>query len=211
MTTIAIIDKYPIIRLGLELFIRKHLNEISTLTFISLEYFTQFNFNDNPDLVILGNTTEVPNIQYELIVRLKRKNNQAKVIVYDENPDFIKVSRYFKSGVTGYLTKGSDLSELLRCVVDVHNGKTYVSNEILEVLLLEWSSNGNDPSSKKKKLLTQREYEIAIYLINGDSVSSISRKLQRKISTISTIKKTIFRKLDITQVTDLKKSLNKSF
>ena len=210
MITIAIIDRYPIFRVGLELFIKKNADEISILTSNSLDHFIQFNFTENPDLIILGNTVEAPNIQCSLIIRLKQKNKLTRVIVYDDNPDFIKVSHYFKSGVTGYLTKASDMSELLRCMVDVQNGKTYISNEILEVLLTQWSSSGNAQNAKSKKFLTKREYEIATYLINGNTVSYISKKLQRKVSTISTIKKTIFKKLEVTDLAELKNSLNQS-
>lgn len=211
MRTIAIVDKYPVVRAGMDVFIRNNFSEISILESDSLDYFEQFNSSKNPDLLIIGNTPESTTRKLEILTLFKRKNELTKIIIYDENPDFTKVSHYFKSGASGYLTKMSDMAELLRCIADVQNGKTYISSEILDVLLEKWSSPGHDTSSQSKKLLTKREYEIAMLLVNGDTISFISQKLQRKVSTISTTKKNIFKKLEITNITDLKNSLSHYF
>jgi DNA-binding NarL/FixJ family response regulator len=210
METIAIIDKHPIVRAGLDVFLKNNFNEVSILEFESFYHFNKTSFNNYPDLFIVGNTVELPSTQCKFIMALSVENHPAKVIIYDEDPDFLKVSLYFKSGVTGYLTKQSDMDELLKCIRDVQNGKNHLSNEVLEVLLSKWVSPGNESARQNQITLTHREFEIANFLISGCSVSQISKKLQRKASTISTIKKSLFRKLKITTLVDLKDSLQKS-
>ncbi|WP_254412692.1 response regulator transcription factor [Dyadobacter diqingensis] len=210
METIAIIDKHPIVRAGLDIFIKTNFNEVSIHEFESFYHFNKAGFKDYPDLFIVGNTVELPSTQCKFIMELQLENHPPKFIIYDEDPDFLKVSLYFKSGVTGYLTKQSDMDELLKCIRDVQNEKNYISNEVLDVLLPKWVSPGDDSAPKNEITLTHREFEIANFLINGCSVSQISKKLQRKASTISTIKKSLFRKLKITTLVDLKDSLQKS-
>lgn len=210
MKTIAIIDKHPIVRAGLDVFIKNNFKKVSILEFDSFLHFNNASFDDYPDLFIVGNTVELPSRQCKFIMELLVKNQLTKVIIYDEDPDFFKVSLYFKSGVRGYLTKQSSMEELLKCIRDVQNGKNYTSNDVLEVLLPKWVSPATDSARKNEIILTHREFEIANFLMNGSSVSQISKKLQRKASTISTIKKNLFRKLKITTLVDLKDSLQKS-
>lgn len=102
------------------------------------------------------------------------------------------------------------MDELLKCISEVESEKNYVSNEIMEILIPKWISTGKDTASNNHITLTHREFEIATFLIDGASVSEISKKLQRKTSTISTIKKNLFRKLQIQNLVDLKDSLEKS-
>ncbi len=210
MKTIAVIDKHPIVRAGLEVFIKNNFNDVGLVEFESFYHFHKVCIETIPDLFIIGNTVELPNNQCKLILGLIAKNKKTKVIIYDDSPDFLKVSLYFKSGATGYLSKQSKMDELLKCISEVENGKNYVSSEIMEILIPKWISTGKDTGSDKKITLTHREFEIATFLIDGSSVSEISKKLQRKTSTISTIKKNLFRKLKINNLVDLKDSLERS-
>lgn len=206
MITIAIIDKYPITRAGLEALIRNSLGEITIIEFNNFNHFNEFNANNNTDFLIVGNTGESVNNQCDLIMGFKLKNVLSKVIIYDEFPDFSKVSTYFKFGINAFLTKQLDDGELLKCFSEVESGRNYINNEILEVLLPKLMLY---PSRNTVKMLTHREFEIANLLVDGETVSTIAKKLQLKISTISTFKRSLFNKLKINNVIDLEYSLRK--
>jgi two-component system invasion response regulator UvrY len=210
MKTIAVIDKHPVVRAGLEIFIQNNFSDVTIIEFDSFHHFNKDSIDDLPELFIVGSTIELPSNQCKIITKLKNKSRLIKIIIYDDNPDFLKISQYFKSGVTGYLTKRSDMTDLYKCISEVQNEKSYISDEIMEILLPRWLSPVEDPSFKNKITLTNREFEIAGYLINGDTISEISKKIQREISTIRTIKKNLFHKLKITNLVDLKDSLQKS-
>ncbi|MBE9460579.1 LuxR C-terminal-related transcriptional regulator [Dyadobacter subterraneus] len=206
MKTIAVIDKHPIVRAGLEIFIKNNFSKISIEEFESFYHFNKV-CDKTPDLFIVGNMIELPSKQCEFIIKLKEKNSAAKVIIYDENPDVFKVLLFFKSGVNGYLSKGSDISDLLECILDVQNGKNYVSNDVLELLLPKWVSTAQDPSDRNQIKLTPREFEIANFLISGFTVEKISKEIQRQATTIYAIKKKLFNKLNISNLVDLKDAL----
>lgn len=208
MTTIAIIDKYPMIRMGLELFLKKNFQEAVVLESESLDRFEQNEPDQSPDLFILGYTHDSSVDHYELIVSLKKKYTKAKIIVYDGHPEFSKVASYFQGGVTGYISKSSDGPELLRCISQVENGKNFISNEVMEVLLPKWLPT-NHLRKHTVKSLTSNEYEIARSLANGDRITSIANHRNRKVSTISTIKKNIFKKLNIDHIKDLVQALDR--
>lgn len=210
MKTIAVIDKHPVVRAGLEIFIKNNFNEVTIIEFDSFYYFNKVNIDTAPELFIVGNTVELPSQQCSLIMKLKEKNPSAKLIIYDDNPDFLKVSQFVKSGVTGYVTKRSEMTELLNCIAEIQKGKNYFGNDILEVLIPKWATPVDASSQINRITLTHREFEIANYLINGDTVAAISKKLHREVSTIRAIKKNLFNKLKITNLVDLRDSLQKS-
>jgi DNA-binding NarL/FixJ family response regulator len=209
MSTIAIIDQYPIVRAGLDFFIKSNFKNASVLESDSLDNLLRARYSLTPDLIIVGTTPEPTKNQCDMIARIRKANGETKVIVYDECPNFSKVSLYFKSGATGYLTKTSGMEELLNCISDVQLGKKYICSKILEVMLSQWSPPKADSSVNRLNALTPRENEIGNLLMEGNSVSSISLKLNRKMSTVSTIKKNIFKKLGITSLMDLKDSMSR--
>lgn len=207
MTTIAIIDKYPMMRMGLELFLKNNYQEAVFLESESLDMFAQNEPDRSPDLFILGYAHDLKVDNYKLIDGLRKKYLKAKIIVYDGNPEFLKVASYFQRGVTGYISKSSDGLELLRCISQVENGKNYIGSEVMEVLLPKWLPT-NRVRTLTGKRLTSNEYEIARSLADGDRITSIADHRNRKVSTISTIKKNIFKKLNIDHIKDLVHALN---
>ncbi|MCE7044047.1 response regulator transcription factor [Dyadobacter sp. CY312] len=207
MSSIAIIDQFPIVRSGLDLFIRSNFKDTTVLESTSFYDFHHVSQNASPDLFIIGATIETINSQCDFITQYIRTNKSTKVIVYDDCPTFAKLSLYFKSGVTGYITKSSGMDELLNCILDVQIGKKYISNEILDVMLSHWFPARNKGSVKRAYKLTPRENEIVNLLLEGNSVSAISKNLNRKTSTISTIKKNVFKKLGISNLLELKDSM----
>jgi len=207
MRTIAVIDKHPIVRAGLAIFIKNNFNESDVFEFESFYHFESGSKTSTPDLLIIGNTVELPSNQCKIIRGLKSINQQLHVIIYEDNADPFKVTQYFKSGASGYVTKRSAMGELLKCLSDVQKGTNYISNDILEILIPKWQCAVNEPSLHEKTALTNREFEVANHLIQGDTITEISAKLHREPATISGIKKTLFTKLKINNVMDLKYSL----
>jgi DNA-binding NarL/FixJ family response regulator len=55
--------------------------------------------------------------------------------------------------------------------------------------------------------LTAREIQVAFYIVEGISTNIIAEKLGVKPNTISTFKKNIFKKLEVSSVVELYKKL----
>jgi DNA-binding NarL/FixJ family response regulator len=55
--------------------------------------------------------------------------------------------------------------------------------------------------------LTAREIQVAFYIVEGISTNIIAEKLGVKPNTISTFKKSIFKKLEVSSVVELYKKL----
>jgi two-component system invasion response regulator UvrY len=116
MNSIAIIDKHPVVRVGLREFVAQHFENAIIIESDNLLKYNQNCTVDFPEVLIIGNTMELFNSVYHSIAEIKKKCRNSQIIIFDESPDHIKIVRSFKAGAKGYLTKFSDMQELYKCI-----------------------------------------------------------------------------------------------
>nr|WP_295921865.1 response regulator transcription factor [uncultured Dyadobacter sp.] len=206
MKSIAIVDKYPIIRTGLREFVTQH---FSGTVIVEADNLSQYLINKAgaiPDVIIVGNTAELFNSICQSIVDIKKRSHNSQVIIFDEAPDYVKIVRSFKAGAKGYLTKLSDMQELYKCVSKACEGRIYICHDALGLILPDYHSTEKG-SGKDRMWLSPREYDVANLLLSGESVTLIGKRMEIKVATVRAIKGRIFKKLNITKIIDLKDSL----
>jgi DNA-binding NarL/FixJ family response regulator len=98
MKSIAIVDKYPIIRNGLRLFLNENFESTTVIESENLSQYLAANISEIADVVIIGNTLELFSSICESITYIKKICYSSQVIVFDESPDHIKIVRSFKAG-----------------------------------------------------------------------------------------------------------------
>jgi len=206
-TTLALIDKYPIPRTGLALYLKSELRDVQVLHAENITELKKGNSNLNPNLLILGVNRAPENDSMALLQSVKDSYSNARVIIFDEDTKqssagYDNAWQLLRAGANGYITKLNDVEDLITCISDVMMGKRYVSDNAF-IGMAEVEKKPVKRSGPKIGLLSNRESEIAEYLLKGMSTSAISIKLDRKPSTISTIKASIFRKLKIDHVLHL--------
>ena len=129
----------------------------------------------------------------------------AKVLIFSMSPENIYAKRFIKAGARGFLSKDSSLDEIKKAVTLVLNNRKYISESFAE-MLADASFTGTPDNPFEK--LSPREFEIASLLLNGHSVSDISKSLHLQISTVGTHKSRLFEKLSITNILELKELAN---
>lgn len=103
-------------------------------------------------------------------------------------------SQMLAAGAHAFITKSSDVEELMNAVRMVHKGQHYVTPSVATQL-------ATDPFSKGKKVLfnklSKRELQIAMLLSDGNKVSGISELLHLSPKTVYSYRYRIFDKLGI--------------
>ena len=132
MLTIALIDKFPILRKGLSLYLEGNYEGVTVLSSESAEIFPTQYPDQNPDLIILGINQHPSSGETENIETVKKWNLNGKVIIYDEKPDPTMIADYLKAEVDGYVSKQNPISELDDCIQAVLNGKRYICPQVLD-------------------------------------------------------------------------------
>ena len=131
MISIALIDKFPILRIGLSMHLKKYFKEITIWEMENTADFQASYLDVDPDIIIIGINLYSTAQSTENINTLLNENPKSRIIVYDEKPDATLLNDYFRNGVAGYLSKQNRLSELIECIEAVTTGKKYICKELL--------------------------------------------------------------------------------
>jgi DNA-binding NarL/FixJ family response regulator len=206
---ILLIDKHPIIRKGMTLILKTHFPDSLVCELDSFQTVDQIPADFKPDLIIFAFDHLNRLYDQRLTKSVKKLYPASKIIIYDDDADYEMVVNCFKTGVDGYVSKKCDMNGLLECINKVLSGNKYATNEaLMELMLKQKHLNPVTKARIKKSALSPRELEVANYLSKGMKTTSIAQILTRKVSTISTIKATIFKKLNVDNVVALKEAIS---
>lgn len=145
--------------------------------------------------------------KHHMVEDLRALQEDVKILVFSAHDEDIYAFRYLQAGANGYLNKLSNSDTIVRAVKDVLTVGKYISPEILDKFI-EYSQNKKESSNPLLEL-TQREYEIAEFLAKGLGNLEIANSLDLKMSTVSTHKLNIFKKMQITNVVELSELFKK--
>lgn len=129
----------------------------------------------------------------EITEKLVKGNYGSRVIIVSVLEDGPLPKRLLEAGASGYVGKGGDANELLRAIREVALGKRYLGNSIAQNLVLSSLEGGCSPFD----VLSPRELEIALLLIQGLSQGAIAKRLCLSPKTINIHKVRLFAKVDV--------------
>lgn len=145
-----------------------------------------------PDVVLCD--LHLPGVSgLEITERIVRAQPGPRVIVLSVQQDGPLPKRVLEAGATGYLGKGCPAHELLRAIRDASRGRRYVGGDVARHLALA-SLDGN---ASPFDLLSPREMEVALLLVQGLRMSGIAERLSLSAKTVATHKYRLFEKLGI--------------
>ena len=146
-----------------------------------------------PDVVLMD--IQMPGIGgMEATKRCLRIDPELKVIVVTVHEEDPYPSQLMSVGAAGYLTKKSDVNEMVRSIKRVMAGQRYISSEIAQQLALKPFSQTNISPFEK---LSEREMQITLMVIEGYKVLDISENLALSPKTVNSYRYRIFEKLAI--------------
>ncbi|MFO0587417.1 MAG: response regulator transcription factor [Polyangiaceae bacterium] len=105
-----------------------------------------------------------------------------------------------RAGATGYLLKGSGLSDLVSAIRAVASGEAFLSPTVAKILLRDAQAE-EEPSSNGP--LTAREREILQLVGEGSSSPEIARSLHLSVKTVEGHRSRIMAKLNLHDVAGL--------
>lgn len=127
-----------------------------------------------------------------------------KILVFSSYEESIYALRYLQAGACGFINKNSNKEELKNAIVSIVDKGRYMSSEVSN-LFLENITQGKASKIKANplNLLSNREMDVAKFLVRGLSIIDISKEMNLKNSTVSTYKTRIFEKLQLDNIADL--------
>ncbi len=146
-----------------------------------------------PDVVLLD--VNMPGIGgAETTRRLVQNSPDIRVLAVSGMAEEPYPSLLLKAGARGYITKGAPLDEMVRAIRKVVQGGKYFSADIAEQLAASYLS---DQQNSPFDLLSEREMQVAMMVVNCVSAQEIADRLFVSVKTVNTYRYRIFEKLSI--------------
>jgi len=138
----------------------------------------------------------------EVLKQIQSMYPQVAVLALSMYPEDQFAIRMVKAGARGYLHKDSAphvLEDAMRTIV---SGKQYISAELTRLMIAEMAKDDNDLPHKN---LSDREYEVLLFIGEGKSMTDIAAQLSLSIKTVSTYRSRILEKMRLKSNSDLVK------
>lgn len=199
MIKVLIADDYPVVREGLKKTFAqtKHI-VVSGEAKNGQEVLARIQEEDY-DVVLLDIT--MPNTNWlEVLKELKSRKPRLPIIMLSMHRGEEYVTRAFRAGASGYLTKESMMDELVQAVEKVSQGGKYISPSIAEALVSLFDTGRDLPPHK---LLSDREYEVMSLLVKGKKTREIAHELFLSPNTVNTYRSRILEKMNKKNIVEL--------
>ncbi len=146
-----------------------------------------------PDIILMD--LSMPGIGgLEATRKITRSMPGAKIIAVTVHDDDPFPARLLEAGAVGYLTKGCDVREIINAIKSVYLGEQYLTPGVAQKLALSFVNHREKAPLEE---LTQREIQVMLMIVKGESNKEISEKLCLSPKTTSTYRYRLFEKLGV--------------
>ncbi len=122
------------------------------------------------------------------------------VVSMHDAPDYLE--RVLKSGAQGFVNKKESISRLPDAIRRVLSGKTYIGEDMMEVLARSLASDEPDEAEKIAEL-SEREIEVLELIGQGYRPRQIAETLHVSPKTVNSHRENMKRKLELASTADL--------
>ncbi len=131
----------------------------------------------------------------DVLKEIKSSKPDIPVIIFSMYPEDQFAVRSIKAGASAYLSKDISSGELEKVISGILNGNRFFSPSIA-ALLIDELQNKNE-KKEVHELLSDREYQVFIFISSGKSVSDIARELNISVKTVSVYRSNILSKMNL--------------
>jgi two-component system nitrate/nitrite response regulator NarL len=123
---------------------------------------------------------------FDLLDMICRRYPQVKVVMLADSHDRSASSDVLSGGAAGLIRKDQHLTEIMRILADVLAGEQSVDTDLTHSRGSELNVQVPSDSSWLARLLTLREQEVLMLIMEGQSTKQIARSLAISMSTART-------------------------
>jgi len=151
------------------------------------------------DLVVLDAEIEDSAHLLGTVKHIKSISPKTRILIFSELDEAVYGPKYLAFGANGFLGKKADISSIILAIKTALRGDVFLGKQPDERQPAMAYADDKLPFDA----LSKRESQIAKLLVQGASLTDISRKMKLKETTVSTYKKRIFEKTGVKTLSDL--------
>jgi len=193
MIKVMLVDDHDLVRTGIKRLLEDHPDIKIVGEATSGEQALELVTENDPDVVLMD--INMPGIGgLEATRKLLQRKPKLKIIVVTMHEDELFAQRLLKAGAMGYLTKGAKVDEILQALQAVMANQRYLCPSIAQQIAL---SQMAEEESSPFDSLSERELQVLLMMMDGQSISVISEKLCLSPKTVSTYRTRLYAKLGV--------------
>ena len=199
MIRILIADDHAVVRQGLKQIIA---DEADMQIVGEAEKASEvLNFVRQEDLnVIILDITMPGKSGLDLLPEIRNLRPMIKILILSMHAEEQFAIRALKSGASGYITKQSAPTELVKAIRKVNSGGKYISQSIAEQLAFFVSDDTNKPLHQR---LPDREFQVMRMIAEGKTLREIADELFISDKTVGTYRTRIMEKMNMSRNAEL--------
>ena len=198
-TRILLVDDHPVVRQGIKQVLAGAFDPAVVGEAASAEQGLNEVRGTDWDVMVLD--IGLPGMSgLDLLKDLRRECPDLPVLVLSMHPPDQFARRAMNAGASGYLTKDSAPTELVRAVGEVIAGHRYLNPAVIDELV---TSQQLDRPHPLHELLSDREYQVLRMIASGRTVTQIATRLSLSTKTISTYRARVLEKMQMKSTAEL--------
>ncbi len=135
------------------------------------------------------------------IEKITKNYPKVKILIISNDTSIARITEVMELGVHGFITRNSDIDEILLAIRKIKTGEKYFCSKIIEIIVTKNSYPKFTFNSNR--ILTQREQEIVKNIALGKTNKQIGSFLGISHHTVHTHRKNIMKKLAVKSSTEL--------
>jgi DNA-binding NarL/FixJ family response regulator len=172
---------------------------------------SEFDSKKHGDLdVIITDLNISDDFEYQYITEFSKKYN-AKVLILSNNSDYKVVKKTMFQGAHAFVLKTSEYVEFIKAIDELNENRTYLGKNVYITpmapkMRLKFENLNNGQIEKKlqlKNLLTRREREILIQIVQSKNNKEIAHELFISDQTVLAHRKNIMKKFGMNSTLNL--------
>ena len=156
--------------------------------------------------IVLMDINMLPISGFDATERIRKVSPASRIIGVSMHSQPAYAKKMLQIGAKGYVTKNSSKEEMIKAILDVHNGGKYIcveiKNNISELVLEE---NRDVPNVNA---LTEREIQIINLIKEGQSSKEIASTLNISLKTVEVHRHNVLKKLKLKNSASLVNFIN---
>lgn len=199
MTKILLVDDHPVVRQGIKQVLAGAFHPALVGEAANAEEGMNEIRSADWDVMVLDLT--LPGTSgLDLLKNLRRERPTLPVLVLSMHPPDQFARRVMNAGASGYLTKDSSPTELVKAVGEVMAGRRYLNPAVIEGLVANLQP---ERGQRPHESLSDREYQVMRMIASGLTVSQIALRLSLSVKTVSTYRARVLEKMGMKTTAEL--------
>lgn len=128
------------------------------------------------------------------IKSIKNRHEHLRILVFSESTDNDYLQSALRAGVLGLVSKRAKLKELVQAIHYLARGEPFLCAEttakLTHCIITTFSKHPHE-------LLSNREFEILLLLVNGKTIAEVAQRFNLSVKTISTHKARLMQKMNL--------------